>query len=312
MNFNKLIGNRCIERLVTDILYADMEEGKVDFLKAAYEKFGIDTKSVMNMRKKYPKVSSKAGNAVYEDIIGIIVEEICHKGNKGIYEDMMDYYLKRFPYVKKQLEESDNNVNKWFQFYSEAFEVEENDTANFIRRTFILLYCITYGESGAVDEFMDECDFHYGHYEMGDCRFYDYKNNKVDYEKWLEKYTNTSDIRNSEEFKNYVKIQMFFLAELTKMNKYGFEESMVDYTTRLIPALLKAFYYLHGVLNYPAIFALEGLNAICRKHHMNQLISFHAKEQVYIDMFMELFEQMCIEKLYTICIDRKMKGRNIW
>ena len=87
MQYTKISKSEMIERVITDILYADMEGGNVGFLKLAYEQLRLhDGKRIMKMRKKNNKISLNIANAVYEDIIGIIVEEICRRGKISLCE----------------------------------------------------------------------------------------------------------------------------------------------------------------------------------------------------------------------------------
>lgn len=141
MFYHKIKRNEFIERVITDILYADMKSGDVGFHKLAYDKLGLHNgKRIMKMRKKYNKISPDIGNAVYEDIIGIIVEEICQRGNKELYDDLMTYYKERFPYLKEKLENSEDNAHKWMEIYDTSFNQNDSGIAAFLKK---VLCCCT-------------------------------------------------------------------------------------------------------------------------------------------------------------------------
>lgn len=314
MNFEKLVKSGYMERFVTDILYADLENNQKEFLKIAYEKYIIDSKDIWHMAKGKSKIGSKVENTIFEDIIEIIVRKICHGDNKGLYEDFMVYYLKEYPFVKKEFEDANNDVNKWLWLYSTAFGAREEFACDLKKRTFILLYCMTYGESEAVDKFMGMIDIDRWHYIRDDFRFYDMRNFSGSYYQKLEElkeYTQKQDIRLSSQFRDYKEVQMVFLAKHLGIRSSDLEEAIVDHMTREVPTLLMDVYDSHGSKNYPAISVLEGLNGILRKYGMRQLVLFKDRKNEYPRMFRELFERMCIEKLYMTCIDSKTRGDSL-
>lgn len=299
MNFKKLINNGNLERLVTDILYADLEAGKVDFLKAAYTEFKISRKRVMKVGKRNPKISSKAVNAMYEAVIDIIVEEICQKRNEELYKEFMDYYLKRFPDVKMEFNIFWDDMGKWLLLYADTFERMEK---TFVKRSFSLLYCLTFGKSEIVDGFCITWILDYEkYYGNGRYNFHDQKKAAARHDKWLDEGFPISNFRKTQLFKGFVKTQIGIMANYYYVNPDAFGETFVLLTTQIIPQMYNIQHTV-DVANLTTCIAdemniFEAMNNILGKYHMNQTTSFYAKENVYIDMFTEIFEQMCMEEI---------------
>lgn len=303
MNFNKLIGNGYLERLVTDILYADLEAGKVDFLTATYKKLEIDWKRVTKVGKRSSKISSKAVNAVHEAVIDIIVEEMCQKRNEGLYKEFMDYYLKRFPDVKVEFDIFWDHVERWLQLYVDTSKEMEKA---FVRRSFSLLYCLTYGKSEAVDNFCERWEMDYGkYYGNGRYNFYDQKKTAVKHEKWLDKVFPVSNFRRTQLFKGFVKRQIEVMANCDSVNPDVLVEAYVFGATHIIPATynIRSFVNVADLECHIAdeLNIFEAMNNTYGKYHIKQKLSFYEKKDVYIDMFREIFEQMCMEE-----IDRRL------
>ena len=151
MNFEK--NKEVFTRFITDSLYADMEDGNVDFLKIACGRFIPDINArIMEMRKRNPKISSNVENAVYEDIIAVVIEEIIQKRNQELYEALMQHYCERFPYIAERFGEVENNMLSLTNLYDLSFNKDKGRYSSFLHKTFILLYSATYGEKGALKE----------------------------------------------------------------------------------------------------------------------------------------------------------------
>ena len=54
MDYKMLIKCEDFEKVVTDVLYSDLETENVDFLKMAYEHLGINTERIMKVKEKNP------------------------------------------------------------------------------------------------------------------------------------------------------------------------------------------------------------------------------------------------------------------
>lgn len=297
MNYKMLIGNKFFERCITDLLYADLEEGNVDFLKIAYKKIGISNNQIMKMRKKYPKITSKAENVVYEDILNIILEELLQKRNENLYIDLMDFYLKRFPYIKERFEGCRNDLDGWHRLYSDTYEMEKYNLSDFMNRTFVILYCITYGQMEQVKDYLEQGVYeHRKHYRNAGYSFYDRKNNMIDPRKSLEEHYCIKHIKNTEMFQDYKDCLIDELAGYLEMSTWGFNmsclfEMVLNYIFAMkIEETPNVVHYLNQ--------EVEGVNAICRKYQMNQHLLFMENEHVYKKIFYDIFDQMCIEKLY--------------
>lgn len=152
MDYKMLIKCKEFEKVVTDVLYSDLEAGNVDFLKRAYEHLEIDMEWIMKVREKNSKIASKATYVVYEDIISIIVEEICHKKNKELFQCLMDFYLKRFPDTKKRFEDCGNDAEKWESLCFRLIGL--NTPSNMLESNYMFLYIITYGEGEDIKIFL--------------------------------------------------------------------------------------------------------------------------------------------------------------
>lgn len=299
MNSEDLTKNWYIETLVTDILYADLEAGNVDFLRMAYDKLGINTKRIMEMREMCPKISSKAINMMYEDIIGIITEELYQKGNVDLLMDLVDFYLQRFPCMKEQFDDCGHDVEKLLW---DAKWIQESEPDNFVRQTFILLYCYTYGDDDVILDLIFNCFLEKDSlYPSAEYCAYEHKNMTADSCNWVEEAFHINDFKNSEMFKKFVKIQKGVLTDFCGVTEdiyyddIYFEDFFVTSFTKL-----ELYSDLAGG-DLQTLFLLDRWNAICKKYHMNQLIVFKAEWQVYLNMFREIFEQMCMKEIKFLC-----------
>lgn len=234
MHYKKINRNEFIERVITDILYADMEGGNVGFHKLAYDELGLhDGKRIMQMRKKYNKISPDIGNAVYEDITGIIVEEICRRGNKDLYDDLMTYYKERFPYVKEKFDNSEDKAHKWMEIYDASFTQNDSEIAAFLKKSFVLLYCITYGQKGAVKTLLDICKeekWMNEHYKDGKLLFYDRQKIRINSVQLISEERDGVDISEDDfMLDRLIKEQRELMADYFQIEPEEIEEFVLDH-----------------------------------------------------------------------------------
>ena len=314
MHYKKINRNEFIERVITDILYADMEEGNVELLKLAYDKLGLhDGKRIMQMRKKYNKISQNIANAVYEDIIGIIVEEICRRGNKELYDALMTYYKERFPCVKEQLEDSKDNAHKWMEIYDASFSPNDSESAAFLKKSFVLLYCITYGQKEAVKTLLDICKeekWMNKHYKDGKLLFYDRQKIRINSVQLISEKGDGVDI--SEDnfmLDRLIKEQRELMADYFRIEPEEIEEFILDYI----------LYNMHGIygdgnklfdMRYEGI--QDQLNDICKKYHITQLEFWDSsKRQDYIEMMKKIYRKWCKWESRNLILDDHEDGYSL-
>ena len=200
-----------IRRFVTNILYAGLEQGDVGFLKKNYNELKLyDKIRISEMRIKWNKVSSKAANAVYEDIIGIIVEEICQKGNRELLDDLMEYYLKRFPDIQKSTEDFGDDIEGQLEYQlgiypsvqgkdgndgghrisvnNENSPESVSDYTDFQKSNLVLLYAITACKENGTEAYTYIKKFQEqmrGNYKDKRFLFYDRQRKIVDRIQWV-------------------------------------------------------------------------------------------------------------------------------
>ncbi len=292
MKYEDYIETCFIESLVTDILYADMEEGNVGFLTMAYDKLGIDAKRIMKMRKEWPKISSRAVHAIYEDIIGIIIEELCQKGNSDLYMDLIDFYSQRFPFVKEQLGDCRQDAK---ELLCSAERIQESDPDNLALHNFVILYCYTYGDSEVKSSLLLERMYRkYRHFRGARDCFSEQEDILPGCTHWGGEPFVISEFKNTELFREFVETQKDVVSEFCGVRTSRFEPFFVQYLT--MSDLLNFSY-----VNLDGSATLESWNAVCRKHGRNQLIVFDAKDDVYLDMLREIFEGMCMKEIIRRC-----------
>ncbi|MCM1258606.1 MAG: hypothetical protein NC307_12220 [Roseburia sp.] len=285
-----------VESLATDILYADMNiKGNVDFLTMAYDKLGIDAVRVMKMRKKWPKISSRAVHAIYEDIIGIIIEELCQKGNSDLCMDLIDFYSQRFPFVKEQLGDCRQGAK---ELLCTAERIQKSDSDDLILQSFTLLYCYAYGDSGVRRTLlMDRLYVHrryIDHFRGARNCFLEDEDILPGCNHWGGEPITISEFKNTELFREFVETQKDVVSEFCGVITSRFEPFFVEYLTML--DMLNFSY-----VNLDGLATLENWNAVCRKHGRNQLIIFEAKDAVYLDMLRDIFEGMCMKEVILRC-----------
>lgn len=314
MFYHKIKRNEFIERVITDILYADMKSGDVGFHKLAYDKLGLHNgKRIMKMRKKYNKISPDIGNAVYEDIIGIIVEEICQRGNKELYDDLMTYYKERFPYLKEKLENSEDNAHKWMEIYDTSFNQNDSGIAAFLKKSFVLLYCITYGQKEAVKTLLDICkeeEWMNEHYKHGRLLFYDRQKIRINSVQLIPEESDGVD--NSEDdfmFDYLIEEQRELMADHFQIEPEEIEEFVLDHI----------LYNMHGIYGDGNILfdmkfegIQEELNDICKKYHITQLEFWDAsKRQHYIEMIKKIYRKWCKRESRNLISDDHEGGDSL-
>lgn len=306
MHYKEIKRNEFLERIITDILKTDMEEGNIGFLELAYDKLGLhDGKRIMQMRKKYNKTSSKIENTVYEDIIGIIVEEICRGGNKELYDDLMTYYKERFPYLKEKLENSEDDAHNWMEIYDASFSQDDSGNATFLKRSFVLLYCITYGQKGAVKTLLDMCKedgWLDEHYEDGRLLFYDRQKECGNYTDWMCEEKNEWHIpQNNDVYELFRKEQREWMAEDFDIEPEEIEEFVVDNILCSIQELQGTKNKLYN-LKYDTI--QDSLNDICKKYNITQMEFWDtSKRQDYIEMMKKIYRNWSKREIHNLILD---------
>lgn len=313
MFYKEINRHEFLERVITDILYADMEEGNVEFLKLAYDKLGLhDGKRIMKMRKKYNKISQNIANAVHEDIIGIIVEEICRKGNKGLYDDLMTYYKERFPHVKEKLENSENNAHKWMDIY-ESLSQNDREIVAFLKKSFVLLYCITYGQKEAIKTLLDICkeeDWMNEHYKDGKLLFYDRLKIRINSVLQIFEECDGLDISEYDFMSDrLIKEQREMMADYFQIEPEEIEEFVLDH-------ILCNMHGIYGDGNELFDMKFEGiqdeLNDICKKYHITQLEFWDSSiRQHYIEMIKKIYRKWCKRENRNLISDGHEDGDSL-
>lgn len=295
-----MLKKECVKRFVTDILYADLEEGGAGFLKLAYDRLKLqDHRRLMKMRERYHKISGNVVNAVFEDIIGIVVEEICQKGNKELHEDLMDYYLKRFPLIKEEFEKCGNDTDKWMDLYEGSFNGQDGHLANFLQRSLMLLCCVTYGEKSAVNKFLEMWQGSLDkHYEKIKYDFYGRQSNGG-YMEWIEKIYVYKEILHKKGYKTYIEniresLAVYFETDSDKIEKEIFNT--------VVCARPNLYGYNNDGISEDELDFIEmhdGLNDICRRHHVSQLELRDNSNQMYLDIIRRNIEKWCSKELFN-------------
>lgn len=291
MNYFKMKRSKYKERFITDILMGDMESGDVGFLIYAYNKLGLrGNKRIRQMWKTYKKISQ---NPAYEDIIRIIVEEIFQKGNKELFNDLMAYYLKRFPDVKEGFENSEDNIEEWVKIYDGPDNKSDSGLPSFLRKSFVMLYCVTYGEPGVVKGFLTIWgEWRNEHYMDGKYSFYDKQRNRGTTIQMLCEHAGAINSRYiHRQYEEIIKQQRKEMADYYEIEEDEIEEFVLE-------SILHSTENLREIDN--SLYAVEfeniqdGLNHICKKYHMNQLELWdYSNWQHYLDMIKDIFIDWC-------------------
>lgn len=305
MDYKMLIQCEDFEKVVTDVLYSDLETGNVDFLKMAYEHLGINIEWIMKVREKNPKIASKATYVVYEDIISIIVEEICRKRNKKLYRYLIDFYLDRFPQTKKRFEDCGNNAKEWSNLCFRLLGA--NTSYDLLESNYMFLYIITYGEGEEIKEFLK---FHRSTMEF--CQgvpflFHEKKNKIVDCCDWLKKFYHVKNLETSKMFMTMVNNCKNDLADYLNESR---DEFKAHYDEIL-------FYYMvenkisGKYMDVYYIDVIGGMDRICDKYHVNQPAFLSRKIRVYLKMIRNIFNEMCMELLFNYCTYTEDAGNRV-
>lgn len=305
MDYKMLIKNKYFKKAVTDVLYSDLEAGNVDFLKMAYEHLEINMEWIMKVRENNSKIASKATYVVYEDIISIIVEEICHKKNKELYQCLIEFYLDRFPDTKKRFEDCGNDAKKWTDLCFHLIGL--NSPSDMLESNYMFLYIITYGEGEDVKIFLKK---HRGAMEL--CQgeqfiFYEKKNKIVDCCDWLEKFYHVHNLETSKMFLTMVKNCKNALADYLKESR---DEFKAHYDEILFYYMVEKEYSGKHMGVY-SIDVIGGMDSICKKYHVNQPALVSSKTRVYLKVIRNIFNQMCMELLFNYCTYTEEAGNRV-
>ncbi len=288
-------------RLIVDILYAALEDGDVGFLKNAYDELKLhDNKRIGKMRKNWNKISSKAVNTVYEDIIGIIVEEICQKANRGLLDDLMGYYLKRFPDVQERDEdEGEHRISAINDNFSES----GSDYADFLKRSLILLYAITTckdNSTGSHTYIRKIQEQMFANYKDEKFLFYDRQQKIANRIQWVKIIEGDSCY--------FARFKTLFIQDMRRLFSQVYDiapEKMEEYILdELIGMRGELHEYKNTLYKLNPIGIREMMDSICKKLHVNTLeILDSANREKYIRTIKEIFEKWCRNEMANIGYD---------
>lgn len=306
MNYFRMKRSKYKERFITDILMGDMESGDVGFLIYAYNKLGLrGNKRIRQMWKAYKKISQ---NPAYEDIIRIIVEEIFQKGNKELFNDLMAYYLERFPDVKEGFENNEDNIEEWVKIYDGPDNKSDSGLPSFLRKSFVMLYCVTYGEPGAVKGFLTIWgEWRNEHYMDGKYSFYDKQRNRGTTIQMLCEHAGAINSRYiHRQYEEIIKQQRKEMADYYEIEEDEIEEFVLE-------SILHSTENLREIDN--SLYAVEfeniqdGLNHICKKYHMNQLELWdYSNWRHYLDMIKDIFIDWCKRECRNFMLEQLDEG----
>lgn len=130
-----------IMEMVKGLLHILIDQKDYFFLKELYDYLELyDNKKIMAMHKKNPKLSNNPKDGIFEDIISIIVEEVCH--NEGLLEKIIQHYLRKYPFVKEVFDKNSTDFNKYRKEGSRLTRDDETE-----KNIFCLLYYFVYGKN---------------------------------------------------------------------------------------------------------------------------------------------------------------------
>lgn len=309
MDYKMLIKCEDFEKVVTDVLYSDLETENVDFLKMAYEHLGINTERIMKVREKNPKIAGKATYIVYEDIISIIVEEICRKGNKELYHYLMDFYLDRFPETEKRFEDCGNDVKEWKKL---CFELSNTISPyDLLEANYMILYIITHGEDEDIKTFLKCYKSAMEFSQDVPFNFYDRKNKTVDCCDWLEKFYQVHNLKTSKMFSTMVKNCKNGLVDYLKESRNEFEVGIEVECEDILLYHMMRKHYLGKHTDAYLIDVIERMNTICKKYYVNRPAFLSRKRPLYLKMIRNIFSEMCMELLFNYCTYTEETGNRV-
>lgn len=299
MNYKNWKKNVNMVKFITDLLYADMESGDVGFIETAYRLLGLyDNKRLVQTGKKCRKISSEVKNAAYETVICIVVKEICSNGNESLWEAFLEYYLKKFPYVKERVENCGNDAEKLFNFYKEGLNRKKFGLTDFAEQSFVFLYMVSCGNDKTANMLIEMWDGHpREHYKRMDWRFYEKLDSIEESIQWLENRKNIELYDRAGVISDIVSSQRTVLAL-----KLGIEPDMLEEC--IIRSLLGRKSVLcdgrkHIGWDLAFLDAYDYMNDILKKYHMNPLALKETEKTEYIGMLKKIFKGMCMEDIYN-------------
>ena len=306
MNYFRMKRSKYKERFITDILMGDMESGDIRFLIHAYKKLGLrGNKRIRQMWKTYKKISQ---NPVCEDIIRIILDEIFQKENKELFNDLMAYYLEKFPYVKEAFENNEDNIEEWVKIYDGPDNKRDSGLPAFLRKSFVMLYCVTYGEPGAVKDFLTIwTEWWNEHYMDGKYSFYDKQRNCGTAVQMLCEHAGAINSRYiHRQYEEIIKQQRKNMADYYEIEEDEIEEFVLERILRDTENLRDIDNTLYAV-EFENI--QDGLNHICKKYHMNQLALWdYSSWQHYLDMIKDIYIDWCKRECRNLLLDQLDEG----
>lgn len=126
-----------IKELVKGLLHISVEYKEFALLKELYDYLNLyDNKKIMVMYEKNPKVLKNPRDGIFEDIIYIIKEEVCH--NEGLLDKIIQYYLKKYPVVKESFERNRNDFDKYKKELSGLIKDNKEDKIVFVMLYFVV------------------------------------------------------------------------------------------------------------------------------------------------------------------------------
>lgn len=289
--------NEFIEKFMINILYADLNNGNTEFLKQAYKSLDLyGNERIIAMRKRNVKIMNNPLYAVHEDIIAIILKEVCQKKNKKLYDEFMDYYLKRFPNVKKDFEENGNDICKWQKLWDEIFSKEDLSLTYYIQKNYSCLYCITYGENKVVNEFFKMWNVYASAYLIGYLEgnigtitvIEDILQNlKNDYKTRKEKVT---DYRLYERFMENQRYELgdYYAVDPEDIEDTLFMDIIKNFCSMDIQDSLDEYILKDNPVS-------DMLDDICKDYKVSGVSFDENNAEEYLDMLKEIFKKWCMK-----------------
>ena len=258
------------------ILFNDLSEGNVEFLKKACNEFNLyDSQRMNEMNGKYPKNSNKLSDNIYENIIEIILEEVIDKENKELLKCFMDDYSERYPSVKDDAVTWGVDKEK-LQLYliNKSKKCSENEIC------YTCLYNMIYGNKQIINYLTDW-------YSMSNLSIYESLFIKPDYIDIIEEQSDMKDLRNSKDYRNFMKKQKQILANYLGLGYDKIKEGVIRYgQEHYVNNKWKSKNsYMHQLY--------ENIDQICNKYQICIKSVIENDNKVSEDIFNNAFETIC-------------------
>lgn len=304
--------------LVRNILQKDLQHGNKVFLEYAYDKLNLyGNKRILEMSGKYPKESRRIEDFVYENIIGIILEECMEKQNVELFSEIMEYYKTRYPHIEKEFEKCGNSQKKYDDFISRELCSVDTDI---VEINFLFLYysvCVKTDQKDRM-ELLSGDEICWTVLEQASLYGFSW-NGSGDYVHSVGKILGTKNLYEEKIYIRYIEKQRKILADYLKVPADGIENYIIQHSvvTHFMDEeggnthFIKRKDIADTVQGMQFLWVENSIRQVFEKYNLSLPSISLKKERVYQNIIKWELEHLCVCLIWSKYESYKIQGKKL-